>query len=153
MSEGAHHRLAHQAACYAIQLRREWSSREGQPQLSRTDKTKPFWVKLAHGDLMVVEAHDHIAGPCDLPDPYDAFAFSRLTTRCRREFVYTGTSTCCCRMCRIVVDYPDRTERIAGAASAAGHVANCAAAGPITSWPADASDGVRRACRADVNAA
>jgi hypothetical protein len=79
--------------------------------LSRTDKTKPFWVKLAHGDLMLVEAHDHTAGQCDLPDPYDAFAFSRLTTRCRREFVYTGTETCCCRMCRIVVDYPDRTER------------------------------------------
>jgi hypothetical protein len=78
--------------------------------LSRTDKTKPFWLKLAHGDLMAVEVHNHIDGYCDLPDPYDAFAFSRLTTRCRREFVFTGTMTCCCRMCH-ARGYPDRTER------------------------------------------
>jgi hypothetical protein len=54
--------------------------------LSRIDKTNPFWVKLAHGDLAVVEKHDHADGHCDLPDPFDAFAFSRLTTRCRRDF-------------------------------------------------------------------
>jgi hypothetical protein len=57
----------------------------------------------------MVEKHDHADGPCDLPDPFDAFAFSRATTRCRREFVYTGTATCCCRMCHNA-DYPDRTE-------------------------------------------
>jgi len=77
--------------------------------MSRTDKTKPFWVKLAHGDLAAVEVHDHSHGVCDLPDPLDEFAFSRLTTRCRREFVYRGTNACCCRMCR-GIDYPDRTE-------------------------------------------
>jgi hypothetical protein len=77
--------------------------------MSRTDKTKPFWVKLAHGDLKAVEAHDHTDGCCDLPDPYDRFAFGRLTTQCRRQFVYTGTETCCCRMCHSS-DYPDRTE-------------------------------------------
>lgn len=59
--------------------------------MSRTNKTKPFWVKLAHGDLKAVEVHNHIDGYCDLPDPYDAFAFTRLTTRCRREFAFTGT--------------------------------------------------------------
>jgi len=67
-------------------------------------------VKLAHGDLKAVEVHNRANGRCDLPDPYDAFAFSRLTTRCRREFVFTGTMTCCCRMCH-GHDYPDRTER------------------------------------------
>lgn len=77
--------------------------------MSRTDKTKPFWVKLAHRDLQVVERHDHTGGPCDLPDRFDAFAFARLTTRCRREFVETDTRVCCCPMCH-GADYPDRTE-------------------------------------------
>ena len=33
--------------------------------MSRTDKTKPFWVKLAHGDLKTVEVHNHTDGRCD----------------------------------------------------------------------------------------
>ena len=78
--------------------------------MSRTDKTKPFWVKLAHGDLKAIEVHNHSEGRCDLPDPYDAFAFSRLTTHCRREFIFTGTMTGCCPMCH-GRGYPDRTER------------------------------------------
>jgi hypothetical protein len=79
-------------------------------QLSRTDKTKPFWVKLAHGDLAVVEKHDHTDGhQCDLPDPFDAFAFHRLTTHCRREFFDTGTRVCCCPMCH-GAEWPDRDE-------------------------------------------
>ncbi|KAA1248224.1 hypothetical protein F0Q45_21760 [Mycobacterium simiae] len=77
--------------------------------MSRTDKTKPMWVKLAHRDVAVVEKHDHRAGPCDLPDPFDHVAFTRLTTRCRREFLDTGTRVCCCPMCH-AWDYPDRTE-------------------------------------------
>lgn len=39
------------------------SARGGVPDsmtaLSRADKTKPFWVKLAHRDLAVIEIHDH----------------------------------------------------------------------------------------------
>jgi hypothetical protein len=77
--------------------------------MSRTDKTKPFWVKLAHGDLAMVEQHDHTEGPCDLPDLSDAWAFKRLTTRCRRQFFETDTRVCCCPMCH-GADYPDRTE-------------------------------------------
>ena len=67
--------------------------------MSRTDKTKPFWVKIADGDLKAVESHNHTDGACDLPDPHDAVAFTRLTTQCRREFVYTGTNTCGCKNC------------------------------------------------------
>jgi hypothetical protein len=77
--------------------------------LSRTDKTKPFWVKLAHRDLSMVEVHDHTNGPCDLPDPFDAFAFRYRTTRCRREFFETDTRVCCCPVCH-AAEYPDRTE-------------------------------------------
>lgn len=77
--------------------------------MSRTDKTKPFWVKIAHRDVAVVEKHDHTTGQCDLPDPFDVVSFSRLKTRCRREFFETDTRVCCCRMCR-ARGYPDRTE-------------------------------------------
>lgn len=67
--------------------------------MSRSDKTKPFWVKLLHGDLAYVEHHDHTDGRCDLPDPEDSVAFTYCTTQCRREFQYTGTRVCCCDMC------------------------------------------------------
>lgn len=68
--------------------------------MSRTDKTKPFWVKLAHGDLCAVEQHDHTDGRCDLPPVTDAVAFTYGTTQCRRAFRYTGVNTCCCALCR-----------------------------------------------------
>lgn len=68
--------------------------------MSRTDKTKPFWVKLAHGDLCAIEQHDHTDGRCDLPPITDATAFVYGTTQCRRDFQYTGTNTCCCPLCR-----------------------------------------------------
>lgn len=67
--------------------------------MSRTDKTKPFWVKLAHGDLCSVEEHDHTDGRCDLPPITDAVAFTYGTTQCRRDFHYTGINTCCCPLC------------------------------------------------------
>lgn len=67
--------------------------------MSRTDKTKPFWVKLLHNDLHWVEEHDHTDGVCDLPDVRDGVAFTYGTTHCRRAFVFTGTRTCCCRLC------------------------------------------------------
>jgi hypothetical protein len=69
--------------------------------MSRTDKTKPFWVKLLHGDLAYTEDHDHTDGHCDLPDPCDAVAYTYGTTQCRRNFFYTGIQTCCCGLCQI----------------------------------------------------
>ncbi|MCV7068494.1 hypothetical protein H7H51_27300 [Mycolicibacterium farcinogenes] len=68
--------------------------------MSRTDKTKPFWVKLMHGDLATEEQHNHADGTCDLPPIEDANALIYGTTRCQRTFVYTGTRVCCCPMCR-----------------------------------------------------
>jgi hypothetical protein len=77
--------------------------------MSRTDKTKPFWVKLAHGDLQVIQAHDHRDGRCDLPADVDAHWWARGRV-CNYEFHFTGTMTCCCPMCH-AREYPDRTER------------------------------------------
>ncbi|GAT04458.1 hypothetical protein [Mycolicibacterium fortuitum] len=68
--------------------------------MSRTDKTKPFWVKLMHGDLATEEQHNHTDGTCDLPPIEDATAFTYCTTQCRRAFVFTGTRVCCCKLCQ-----------------------------------------------------
>ncbi|KHO26266.1 hypothetical protein QQ44_11070 [Mycolicibacterium setense] len=68
--------------------------------MSKTDKTKPFWLKLMHGDLASEELHDHSEGACDLPPVDNATAFARGATQCRRVFVYTGTRTCCCTLCQ-----------------------------------------------------
>ncbi|WAC54259.1 hypothetical protein [Gordonia sp. SL306] len=78
--------------------------------MSRTDKTKPFWVKLAHHDLESREIHDHTDGVCDLPPAEVGLAYTYGTSQCRREFRYTGTSACCCPMCH-AQEWPDRTER------------------------------------------
>ncbi|WP_396913362.1 hypothetical protein [Mycolicibacterium sp.] len=69
--------------------------------MSKTDKTKPFWVKLMHGDLEVEELHDHCDGPCDLPSPEvpDGYWHGPIATKCRRVFVYTGVHVCCCKLC------------------------------------------------------
>jgi hypothetical protein len=101
--------------------------------LSRTDKTKPFWVKIADGDLKAIEAHNHTGGVCDLPDPHDAFAFTRLTTQCRREFIYTGVRTCCCPLCSISGWH--ETQISAAAANAATYSASIAIGGRTTSEP------------------
>jgi hypothetical protein len=86
-----------------------WRSSRLDAALSRTDKTKPFWVKLAHGDLAVIELHDHRAGSCDLPAHIDR-RWGRKTRGCRYEFHYTGTRVCCCPMCHST-NYPDRSEQ------------------------------------------
>jgi len=65
--------------------------------MSKTDKTKPFWVKLKDGDLRAVEFHNHDDGVCDLPDEIDA---DYWRTRCHYSFAYTGIGTCGCWMCR-----------------------------------------------------
>ena len=86
--------------------------------MSKTDKTKPFWLKLAHGDLAWEEVHDHTGGPCDLtpPDDLDSYGWcSHGGRRCYRAFVYTGTHVCCCKHCH--GDYcwdipPGRRQRI-----------------------------------------
>ena len=41
--------------------------------MSRTDKTRPWWVKLAERPMVTARPrHDHRFGPCTLPDRIDA---------------------------------------------------------------------------------
>ncbi len=42
-------------------------------RMSRTDKTRPWWVKLADRPMVTARPeHDHRFGPCTLPDRIDA---------------------------------------------------------------------------------
>ncbi|MEV4460432.1 hypothetical protein [Microbispora sp. NPDC049633] len=68
--------------------------------MSRTDKTKPYTVRLWHGVLDRQACHDHGAEPgCDLPATLaEDLATSR--TRCFWEFRWTGVRCCCCGLCR-----------------------------------------------------
>lgn len=63
-------------------------------------------MQLQRGDLASIEVHDHDRGRCDINDHDRGYR----PRRCHREFQYTGTNVCCCRMCHSS-DYPDRTER------------------------------------------
>jgi hypothetical protein len=66
--------------------------------MSRTDAHVPLYVRLARGDLVSHEVHDHRRGDrCDLPDRPTSWRAPRTT--CYWEFVYTGTSVCSCWMC------------------------------------------------------
>jgi len=41
--------------------------------MSRTDKTRPWWVKMAERPMVTCKPrHDHRFGPCTLPDRIDA---------------------------------------------------------------------------------
>lgn len=85
--------------------------------MSKTDKTKPFWVKLMHGDLEWEELHDHTDGVCDLPPIEDGAAFIYGTSQCRRVFVYTGTHVCCCHWCHSCDEFmvrPGKRQRLDG---------------------------------------
>lgn len=82
--------------------------------MARTDKTDPFWVKTWTGALAQRESHDHTDGVCDLPatigEHYDQLGRSR-GTKCDWEFVYTGTNTCGCWLCRGHTVQDRRRER------------------------------------------
>ncbi|RCV54427.1 hypothetical protein [Marinitenerispora sediminis] len=86
--------------------------------MSRTDKTKPLWVRLAeHGHRPV---HDHRFGPCDLP-PHPTREDSG--TRCRWYPGMVVFGHTCCSGCRVrshirewqaMVRAANRRERYAG---------------------------------------
>ncbi|MFC7330192.1 hypothetical protein [Marinactinospora rubrisoli] len=64
--------------------------------MSRTDKTKPLWVRyMEHGPRPV---HDHRFGPCDLP-PSPAREDSG--TRCRWEPAMLLAAPTCCAECGV----------------------------------------------------
>jgi hypothetical protein len=69
--------------------------------MSRTDKTKPFVIKLWHGDLARQARHHHGAGSlCDLPASLEEDLAAAVRGRCIWEFRWTGVRDCCCGLCR-----------------------------------------------------
>ncbi|WP_127500535.1 hypothetical protein [Actinoplanes solisilvae] len=60
--------------------------------MSRTDKTRPWWVQMAHAPMVACQpVHDHRFGPCTLPDEIDA----RETAGCH----WGGTDSFWVRRC------------------------------------------------------
>lgn len=47
--------------------------------MSRTDKTRPYWVQLTDDLFVVAVRHDHRFGPCDLDDEDVRFCNTRYT--------------------------------------------------------------------------
>lgn len=80
--------------------------------MSRTDKTKPYWVKLMHGDIATEELHNHSTGPCDLPvgDKPEGYWYG-TGHRCNRVMIYTGTHVCCCHWCHSEDTYTTRPQK------------------------------------------
>ncbi len=77
--------------------------------MSRTDKTKPMWVRIA--EHHPVEDHDHRAGICDLPStPYEEADLPWSAHHCRWTYSTTDLNGCCfgcnCSTCN-----PDKSAR------------------------------------------
>ncbi|SHI40160.1 hypothetical protein SAMN05421803_101119 [Nocardiopsis flavescens] len=87
-------------------------------EMSRTDSTKPLWVRhVEHGPGVV---HDHRFGPCDLPE---RFFPERGGTRCGWEDPGVMLGRSCCAGCNRrsctaewqgMVRAANRRERYAG---------------------------------------
>lgn len=70
--------------------------------MSKTDKTRPFLVRLAdHGDLVAQEVHNHRHSDCNLPElTVEAMSVPpRRSQDCYWTFRYDGTNICGCKMC------------------------------------------------------
>ncbi|MFE1172826.1 hypothetical protein [Streptomyces sp. NPDC058773] len=76
--------------------------------MSRTDKTKPLWVRHAEHSPRAI--HDHRYGPCDLP-PHPTQEAPE--TRCRWEdpsmLLFGGT---CCAGCQVRACIKERQRMI-----------------------------------------
>lgn len=74
--------------------------------MSKTDKTRPWRVRVMDKKTWLEEDHDHRDGPCDLPPPPALvcdFWAGRTTTRCywnaSCEFWVTPSNYCGCPTC------------------------------------------------------
>lgn len=82
--------------------------------MSRTDKTRPLWVKVLDHPRWLVEVHDHTSGQdCDLPvTPVWGWAEGRPSTRCHWDQSAASFDhpehRCGCPFC---ADKPDRRRK------------------------------------------
>ena len=83
--------------------------------MSKTDKTKPFWVQIANGDIPVREVHDHENGICDIkgmkrPDR-DHIEWGGPGT-CYFTWEYDGKNHGCgCKMCTMQFERKQNARR------------------------------------------
>jgi hypothetical protein len=78
--------------------------------LSKTDKTRPYWVKVRDKHSYLIENHDHRDGVCNLPErpaPHNDVDYQWgahwLSGDCvwitSYEWTYSGDARCPCYMC------------------------------------------------------
>lgn len=69
--------------------------------MSKTDKTKPYWVQVMHGDVPSVEQHDHADGVCDLLGHIkDKHYVQPLRGQCYIQYWFDGRNHFCgCWLC------------------------------------------------------
>lgn len=69
--------------------------------MSKTDKTKPFWVQIMNREIAVSEYHDHINGVCEIKGQKpsrDHVDWKR--GECHFTWEYDGKNVGCgCKMC------------------------------------------------------
>lgn len=81
--------------------------------MSKTDKTRPFHVKLwdDESNIEKVAVHDHRFNDCTLPTSLPEHVASFSVAGCYWEFWYTGVRTCACSMCSENVYYKQLQRR------------------------------------------
>ncbi len=70
--------------------------------MSRTVKTRPFWVRMADSHDKAVGAvavHNHIDRDCDLPEKTYFGIANQNHYGCHYDFSAQGVNVCGCKMC------------------------------------------------------
>lgn len=91
-------------------------------KVSKTDKTRPPWVKSQDRPAFLVDEHDHRNGVCDLPakDSLDEIAWSHgggITNDGRCRWVYSTVfwrvpeNYCGCKMCTQQIERKAKARR------------------------------------------
>lgn len=66
--------------------------------MSRTDKTDPFWVRIATGYYASEPVHRHETSECNLP-PLSEWRGEYGRDDCFWSFFWTGRRVCACKNC------------------------------------------------------
>jgi len=75
--------------------------------MSKTVKTRPFWVRMGDTKDKAVKAvanHNHVNRECDLPEKTPEGILEQNHYGCHYDFAYNGVNVCGCKMCTAQLD-------------------------------------------------
>lgn len=67
--------------------------------MSKTDKTRPWGIRLKDEPRWLVPNHDHRTGTCDLPEVAELHAGDRCRWTWTDEAINNPANACGCKMC------------------------------------------------------